>query len=53
MEERSFKGFFVIFQQRWLKYDQKKFDLSDPSLQKGIKKQIIEQETIKYIDKLE
>ncbi|CAD8201785.1 unnamed protein product [Paramecium pentaurelia] len=53
MEERSFKGFFIIFQQGWFKYDQKKFDLSDPSLQKELQKQIIQQETIRFIDNLE
>ncbi|CAD8079707.1 unnamed protein product [Paramecium sonneborni] len=51
MEEKYFKGFFVIFQQGWFRYDhQKELDASQWN---KLRKTIMESETKLYLDKLE
>ncbi|CAD8154379.1 unnamed protein product [Paramecium octaurelia] len=50
MEEKYFKGFFVIFQQGWFRYDQKELEANQWN---KLRKKIIQSETKQYLDKLE
>ncbi|CAD8077401.1 unnamed protein product [Paramecium sonneborni] len=50
MEEKYFKGFFVIFQQGWFRYSQKSLDANQWN---KLRKSFLQQETNQYLDKLE
>ncbi|CAD8073508.1 unnamed protein product [Paramecium primaurelia] len=50
MEEKYFKGFFVIFQQGWFRYNQKSLDANQ---WQKLRKSFLQQETNQYLDKLE
>lgn len=50
MEEKYFKGFFVIFQSGWFRYDSKSLDANQWS---KIRKTFLKQETTQFLDKLE